>query len=198
MTIGHYIHQYLFIKMMLKHHLEILRIIMKSNIPRKLIVLTLMLSPVLFLTACAQNQINSNLTNNSTKVVAANQLAQQNKALVTDFYEGVFQKHQVKTYADRYIGEQYIQHNPRVPDGKTPFVNYFTQYFQDNPEAKSVIKRAVAEGNLVFLHVHSTMNPQDRGVAIIDIFRVENGKIVEHWDVRQPVPETSANQNTMF
>lgn len=86
MTIGHYIHQYLFIKMMLKHHLEILRIIMKSNIPRKLIVLMLMLSPVLFLTACAQNQINSNLTNNSTKVVAVNQLAQQNKALVTDFY----------------------------------------------------------------------------------------------------------------
>lgn len=61
-----------------------------------------------------------------------------------------------------------------------------------------MIKRAVAEGNLVFLHVHSTMNPQDRGVAIIDIFRVENGKIVEHWDVRQSVPETSANQNTMF
>ncbi|MCV2442987.1 nuclear transport factor 2 family protein [Acinetobacter bereziniae] len=171
---------------------------MKSNIPPKLIVLMLMLSPVLFLTACAQNQINSNLTNNSTKVVATNQLAQQNKALVTDFYEVVFQKHQVKTYADRYIGEQYIQHNPRVPDGKAPFVNYFTQYFQDNPEAKSVIKRAVAEGNLVFLHVHSTMNPQDRGVAIIDIFRVENGKIVEHWDVRQPVPEASANQNTMF
>lgn len=182
---------------MFEHHLEILRIIMKPNTPHKLIVLSVILSPVLFFTACAQNQVSADLKNNSTSVIATQQ-AQKNKAIVTDFYEGVFQKHQVKIYADRYIGDQYIQHNPRVPDGKAPFVNYFTQYFQDNPEAKSVIKRAVAEGDLVFLHVHSTLNTQDRGVAIIDIFRLEKGKIVEHWDVRQPVPETSANQNTMF
>ncbi len=115
-----------------------------------------------------------------------------------DFYEGVFLKHQVKTYADRYIGNQYIQHNPHVPDGKAPFVDYFTQYFKQNPEAKNQIKRAAAEGDLVYLHVHSTQNKQDHGEAIIDIFRVENGKIVEHWDVQQSIPATSANSNTMF
>ncbi|MDR0237451.1 ester cyclase [Acinetobacter sp.] len=170
---------------------------MKFNIPHKLIVMSFILSPVLFFTACAQNQVSADLNNNPTSMLVAQQ-AQKNKAIVTDFYQGVFQKHQVKSYADRYIGDQYIQHNPRVPDGKAPFVNYFTQYFQTNPEAKSVIKRAVAEGDLVFLHVHSTANAQDRGVAIIDIFRLENGKIIEHWDVRQPIPETSVNQNTMF
>lgn len=173
---------------------------MRSATPRKIIVLSLILSPILFLTACAQNpnHVATTATGNTLAANSTTQQAQQNKAIVTDFYEGVFQKHQVKAYADRYIGDQYIQHNPRVPDGKTPFVNHFTQYFQKNPEAKSVIKRAVAEGNLVFLHVHSAQNPQDRGVAIVDIFRVENGKIVEHWDVQQAVPESSANSNTMF
>lgn len=136
--------------------------------------------------------------NKASSTVNKATLAEQNKKIVTDFYQGVFLKHQVKTYADRYIGSRYIQHNPHVPDGKAPFVDYFTAYFKDNPQAKSVIKRAVAEGDLVFLHVHSSENAQDRGTAIVDIFKVENGKIVEHWDVQQDVPEKAANKNTMF
>ena len=115
-----------------------------------------------------------------------------------DFYEGVFSKHQVQTYSDRYIDTQYIQHNPYVADGKTPFVNYFTQYFKEHPDAKNTIKRVVAEGDLVVLHVHSTQNAQNRGEAVVDIFRVEQGKIVEHWDAVQSVPAESANRNTMF
>ncbi len=115
-----------------------------------------------------------------------------------DFYEGVFSKHQVQTYSDRYIGTQYIQHNPYVADGKAPFVNYFTQYFKEHPDAKNTIKRVVAEGDLVVLHVHSTQNAQDRGEAVVDIFRVEQGKIVEHWDVIQSIAAESANRNTMF
>ena len=62
-----------------------------------------------------------------------------------DFYEGVFSKHQVQTYSDRYIGTQYIQHNPYVADGKAPFVNFFTEKFSNNPAAKNVIKKAIAE-----------------------------------------------------
>lgn len=124
--------------------------------------------------------------------------AELNKKIVTDFYNGVFIKHQVKAYSDRYIGTQYIQHNPYVPNGKAPFVTHFTQYFKEHPEAKNVIKRAIAQDDLVMLHVHSTENPQDQGKAIVDIFRVENGKIVEHWDVQQSIPEKSANTNTMF
>ena len=99
---------------------------------------------------------------------------------------------------DRYIGDQYIQHNPYVSDGKAPFVNYFTQYFKENPTAQNTIKRAIADGDLVVLHVHSKQNEHDKGQAIVDIFRIENGKIVEHWDVIQNIPEQSANQNSMF
>ena len=166
------------------------------------------LAATALLTACSspQNSPSDSITKTSTESnqASANQVknehstAEQNKQIVTDFYEGVFLKHQVQAYADRYIGQQYIQHNPHVPDGKAPFTEYFTQYFKENPQAKSVIKRAVADGDLVFLHVHSQQNAQDRGTAIVDIFRVENGKIVEHWDVQQEVPEKAANQNTMF
>ncbi|RKG45663.1 polyketide cyclase [Acinetobacter cumulans] len=150
-------------------------------------------------TAQAKAPADKTPTQTPTTVITAQaQQAERNKKLVTDFYNGVFQKHQVKAYSDQYIGTEYIQHNPYVPNGKAPFVNYFTQYFKENPLAKSVIKRAAAEGDLVYLHVHSQQNPQDRGVAVVDIFRVENGKIVEHWDVQQDVPAESANQNTMF
>ena len=166
----------------------------------KKIVLSSTLLLSLIMTACSQNphQVAAAVNQQTLNAISATQQAENNKKLVTDFYEGVFLKHQVKAYADQYIGEKYIQHNPHVPDGKAPFVNYFTGHFKENPDAKSVIKRAVAEGDLVFLHVHSTQNAQDRGVAVVDIFRVENGKIVEHWDVQQEVPANAANSNTMF
>lgn len=125
-------------------------------------------------------------------------IAEQNKQAVINFYNGVFTQHQVKKFADRYIGNRYIQHNPHVPDGKAPFVDYFSQYFKENPEAKNTIKRAMADGDIVMLHVHSQQNASDSGTAIVDIFRVEHGKIVEHWDVQQDIPKQSANKNTMF
>ena len=166
---------------------------------KKIVLSSTLLLP-LIMTACSQNphQVAAAVNQQTLNAISATQQAENNKKIVTDFYEGVFLKHQVKAYADQYIGEKYTQHNPHVPDGKAPFVNYFTGHFKENPDAKSVIKRAVAEGDLVFLHVHSTQNAQDRGVAVVDIFRVENGKIVEHWDVQQEVPANAANSNTMF
>ena len=90
------------------------------------------------------------------------------------------------------------RHNPGVPDGKAPFVSFFTNRFKNTPEARARIVRSSATDDLVWLHVHSTERPGDRGRAIVDIFRVKDGKIVEHWDVVQPVPEKAANDNTMF
>lgn len=164
---------------------------------KKIMIATAITLPFI-LTACQAPQQTESTDTSNISNAKQTQLAAENKKIVIDFYEGVFLKHQVQEYSDRYIGQQYIQHNPYVPDGKAPFVNYFTQYFKETPQASNVIKRAVAEGDLVFLHVHSTQNKQDRGEAIIDIFRVEDGKIVEHWDVQQSIPEQSANQNTMF
>ncbi len=120
-----------------------------------------------------------------------------NRKLVVDFYDKVFNQHMVAEGA-AVLTEEYKQHNPHVPDGKERFVSYFAQFFKDNPEARTRVVRSAADGDLVWLHNHSTQNPQDRGEAIVDIFRVKDGMIVEHWDVIQAVPETSANENTMF
>lgn len=170
---------------------------MLKSLLKKTLISSVILLP-LFVTACSQSPIQNSQSTTANTITTNVNIAEKNKKIVTDFYEGVFIKHQVQEYSDRYIGNQYIQHNPHVPDGKAPFVNYFTGYFKENPQAKNVIKRAIAEGDLVVLHVHSSQNAQDRGEAIVDIFRVENGKIVEHWDVQQEIPEPSANTNTMF
>lgn len=123
---------------------------------------------------------------------------QSNKDTVVAFYELVFQDHKPAEAAERYIGDRYIQHNPHLPDGAEPFVEFFQGFFEKNPDAHNEIKRVIAEDDLVVLHVHSKVNPGDRGRAVVDIFRLEDGKIVEHWDVAQPVPESSANDNTLF
>jgi len=85
-----------------------------------------------------------------------------------------------------------------VPDGPEVAVAFLTRLRAENPELRYEIKRVIAEEDLVFLHIHSRRNAADRGLAIAEIFRVANGRIVEHWDVIQPVPETAANANTMF
>lgn len=120
-----------------------------------------------------------------------------NLALVTSFYDRVFNRHEVARGA-AVIADAYRQHNPGVPDGKAPFVDFFTGYFKEHPEARARIVHSASSGGLVWLHVHSTEGPHDRGQAVIDIFRVRGGKIVEHWDVVQDVPEKSANANSMF
>lgn len=120
-----------------------------------------------------------------------------NRKLVVEFYDSVFNGHKVADGA-KVVADEYKQHNPRVPDGKAPFVLFFTDFFAKNPNARARIVRSSANGDLVWLHVHSTNGTGDRGTAIVDIFRVKDGRIVEHWDVLQPVPEKAANANTMF
>ena len=120
-----------------------------------------------------------------------------NLKLVVNFYEQFFNKHEVARAAE-VVSEDYKQHNPEVPDGKKPFVDYFSQFFKETPQSKARIVRTATSGDLVWLQVHSTNSPSDRGQAVLDIFRVRNGKIVEHWDITQDIPEKSANENTMF
>ena len=120
-----------------------------------------------------------------------------NKKLVRDFYDLAFNGHKPREAAKRYIGDRYIQHNPFVPNGVAPFVDYFEGYFREHPKSHVVFSHIVAEADLVVLHLNSKVDEKDRGRAIVDIFRVENGKIVEHWDVTQDVPEKTASGNTM-
>ena len=87
------------------------------------------------------------------------------------------------------MGDKYVQHNPYMPDGVGPTQDYFPAYFEQHPQAVVEIKRVIAEGELVMIHNLWKDTPEDRGKAVVDIFRLENGKIVEHWDVSQDIPE---------
>lgn len=124
-----------------------------------------------------------------------------NKKIVVDFYDLAFTQRMPTKAALKYISPTtYIQHNPDGKDGRDAFINGFAK-FVENGTLKCVTKRAIAEKDLVVIHSHCLDNPadtKDRGHAYVDIFRVQGGKIVEHWDVGQPVPEKSANTNTMF
>jgi len=129
------------------------------------------------------------------------QTAKSNTQVVLAFEAMVFNKHQVQEGFDKYVGPTYKQHNPLVPDGKDGAVKALSYMLGTLfPNARTIVKRTVAEGDLVAVHVLWEQKPGETrgGEAIIDIYRLQSGKIVEHWDVVQAVPEKSANENTMF
>ncbi|OKO71112.1 nuclear transport factor 2 family protein [Bradyrhizobium sp. NAS96.2] len=135
----------------------------------------------------------------SSTAMAAPSEAQQeaNRKAVLAFYDkGLNQKDADAALA--YVGNRYVQHNPGAadgPDGFRKFIGFLREKF---PNSHSEIKRSFVDGDYVILHVHAVREPGTRGNAIVDIFKLEDGKIVEHWDVVQPIPENPANNNTMF
>ncbi len=122
---------------------------------------------------------------------------EKNKRLVSEFYDLAFNRHRPLEAAAKYLAPDYKQHNPSVADGRKGFVDAFGGE-PKNAQSRIELKRLIAEGDLVVIHSLGRLNPKDRGVAVVDIFRVKGDTIMEHWDVMQPVPEKSANRNTMF
>lgn len=123
------------------------------------------------------------------------QKQESNKKIVVEFYQQLFGDKNPEAI-NKYIGDKYIQHNPGLPDGKEALLNAVKVWFKDAPKEKVDFQHVAADGDLVFLHVKSKSGPKLR--AIVDIFRIENGKIVEHWDVIQEVPEKSVSDHPMF
>ena len=120
------------------------------------------------------------------------------KKIVTDFFTAAFVDRKPAEAAMQYVSpDKYIQHNPNGKDGRESFINGFAKYVESTGY-KCEIKRVIAEQDLVVVHSHCKEKPADRGNAVVDIFRVENALIVEHWDVLQAVPESPRNSNTMF
>jgi predicted SnoaL-like aldol condensation-catalyzing enzyme len=122
---------------------------------------------------------------------------EENKKTVAAFYDAALNQKDFDA-ASKYLGNRYTQHNPTAADGPEG-LKAFLAFLRDKfPNNRSEIKRIFADGDYVIVHVHAVREPGTRGNAIVDIFKLENGKVVEHWDVVQPIPEKPANNNGMF
>src|SRR5271168_2298543 len=122
---------------------------------------------------------------------------EENKAVVVDFYNTAFKGNPEQAVAD-YVGNRYIQHNPQAADGVEGVISFVHWIRGQYPELRLEVKRVIAEGDMVVLHSEMALSPDGPTWALADFFLLEDGKVVEHWDVIQEVPATSTNTNGMF
>jgi predicted SnoaL-like aldol condensation-catalyzing enzyme len=126
-------------------------------------------------------------------------LSETNKDIVVAFYKRALFEGQVEDAFRLYAIPAYRQHNPLIEDGMEGVKKFVAWIMANHPNARGEIKRIFADGDHVILHSHwHGLSDNPGGEAVVDIFRLEGDKVVEHWDVIQPIPETSANANTMF
>lgn len=121
-----------------------------------------------------------------------------NERVVADFYHLCFDQKQPKAAFDRFVAAALIQHNPGLADGAQSALASLEKRLRENPEIHFEIRHIIAEGNLVVVHALIKSDRLDRGRAVVDIFRVSQERIVEHWDIVQPMPELAANPHPMF
>ena len=120
------------------------------------------------------------------------------REVVDRFIEMFYINKDVRAAFETWVHPDYIQHKPTLPDGREPVIEFLENLLERFPDRTFTIHRVIASDDLVAVHYHSQANPDDLGFAVVDIFRVEDCRMVEHWDVVQRVPEHSENDNTMF
>jgi predicted SnoaL-like aldol condensation-catalyzing enzyme len=120
------------------------------------------------------------------------------KQVVTQFMTTLYIDKQVRKAFETWVDPGYIQHNPMAQTGRQAAIDFLEPFLAQHPDIHYSIKRIMADGNLVAVHSHGSFSAEDRGIAVVDILRVERCKVAEHWDVVQPVPEKAANSNGMF
>ena len=120
------------------------------------------------------------------------------KEVVTKFMTQFYIDKDPRGAFEAWVVPGYIQHNPMAATGRDAAIAFLEPFMKSNPNIHYSIKRIIADGDLVAVHSHGKFSAEDRGIAVVDILRVEGCKVVEHWDVVQPVPEKSANENGMF
>ncbi|MDT0507050.1 nuclear transport factor 2 family protein [Novosphingobium sp. MMS21-SN21R] len=120
-----------------------------------------------------------------------------NRAIVEDFARLFYGERDVKGAFEKYVVPDYIQHNPGVPDGRDAAVALLQPMFADRTRSFEV-RKILVDGDLAAIHILARPSPEARGAAVADFYRLKDGKIVEHWDIIQPIPEKSANPHPMF
>jgi len=125
-------------------------------------------------------------------------MSEQNKEVAIAFYQKLINEFDPEGAFELYGGETYKQHTPVIEDGREGVTKFMKRLKATYPQSRMEIKRAFSDGDMVILHSKWVRSPGERGDAVVDFFRVQDGKVVEHWDVIQPIPETAENNNTMF
>lgn len=132
-----------------------------------------------------------------TEVPAMTDANAANRAAVTDFARLFYTERDVRGAFATYVAEDYTQHNPGIADGRAAAVALLEPMFSE-PSREFRIKQILVDGDMAVIHVHAIPAPGERGASVFDMYRLADGKIVEHWDAIQPVPETAANPHPMF
>ncbi|QOV93640.1 nuclear transport factor 2 family protein [Novosphingobium sp. ES2-1] len=123
--------------------------------------------------------------------------AADNRRIVEDFARMFYVERDVRQAFETYVAPDYIQHNPGVPDGREVAIALLQPMFSDRNRSFEV-RKILVDGDLAAIHIFARPDPAARGAAVADFYRLKDGKIVEHWDVIQPIPEKSANAHPMF
>ncbi len=164
------------------------------------LLISIVLLPVYFLLPACSNKVPVTVTedvhaDSLIYLAAIEQQEQANKKLVTDYYQELYGDKNTDAI-DRYLDSNYVQHNPNIADGRDALRAAAIIWFKAAVKEKIDIKHIAADGNFVYLHTRGIEN--GKTVAIMDIYRVENGKIMEHWDVTQAMPERSLSKHPFF